>query len=66
MELELIKKYQGNTVRIFLNNGYTYILEITDVGENSIEAINKKGDVMTFAPEIISAIIRVSGTSKKW
>ena len=66
MEIEKLKQYEKKKVRLILNNNYTYVIDIDKVTDNSVEGFDKKGETMFFAPEIISAVIPVSGTQSKF
>lgn len=57
MDTENLKQYENRKVRLILNNGYTFVVDIIEVSPTSLKGLDKNKDEMYFSPDIISAVI---------
>lgn len=60
MELQILKRFEGETVRVILKNDFIYsyiVFRITE--DNLIEFEDKFGEVLTVEPSYISAVTKI-------
>lgn len=60
MEIQILKKFEGETVRVILKNNFIYsyiVFKITE--EGLIEFEDKFGEILTIEPNYISAVTKI-------
>ena len=61
MELQILKKFEGKQVRLFLKNNfiYSYVnFEITE--DNLLKFIDKHGEELTIEPSFVSCVTEIN------
>jgi len=60
MKIEILKKFEGLKVKIFLQNNFVYsyvVFEITE--DNLIEFKDKHGETLIIEPSFVSAVTKI-------
>lgn len=66
MQIEILKKFEGKRVRIFLKNSFSYSFIVFKITEDSlIQFKDKYGEILTVEPSYVSAVTEITGSSAK-
>lgn len=66
MQIKILRKYEGNKVRILLKNGFTYSnIVFTLTSDFLIEFKDKFGEVILLEPDYITGITEIGEELKK-
>ena len=66
MKYNTLKQYEGKTVRVFLKNNYTYIIDDFVITEDCCSGFDKEGQVISFDIDYVMTVIPISGIKKEW
>ena len=58
---EELKEYVGEKVRIFLTNGYLYIVDVDKVTDRFLSGKDKFGEQVHLRTESIESVVHISG-----